>query len=465
MSGARALEAAGPVSAANKLLEWAQRTAPTRISVGCTDWDGRLRLKQLPAASLSKLLADGTAMTTAIFATDTAEVPMDTGLFQDPARGYADARLGFARAAFFPDPLHHSGSDAVVLGELLAPHAMFCPRACALAECDRLAALGFVAQVGFELECHILAETPDRLRTTPPASLRSHPDFVRMYSDVGQALAGPLFDEITRHAHAMDIGLGTLHAEFSGLLEATLSPSTGVQAADRALCLKSIIKTAARRKDALAVFMARLSDVHEPAGMHLNLSLRASVGGDPVFFDTAAGHLSPGPVMAAFLGGLQACLPDLFLLLAPTVNSWKRFQAAAFVPTTNSWGVDNKTAAYRVVLANPRETRVEVRLPGADTHPHLALAAVLAAGRKGIEDQLRPTQAVIGDAHASDAPAGPCFPASFADAITRWRGSRYAREFFGPEFVRAYADSRAWQLQRLERTVTDWEVRQFAECV
>jgi glutamine synthetase len=238
-----------------------------------------------------------------------------------------------------------------------------------------------------------------------------------------------------------------------------------VQAADRALCLKSIIKTAARRKDALAVFMARLSDVHEPAGMHLNLSLRASVGEDPVFFDTAAGHLSPGPVMAAFLGGLQACLPDLFLLLAPTVNSWKRFQAAAFVPTTNSWGVDNKTAAYRVVLANPRETRVEVRLPGADTHPHLALAAVLAAGRKGIEDQLRPTQAVIGDAHASDAPAGPCFPASFADAITRWRGSRYAREFFGPEFVQAYADSRAWQLQRLERTVTDWEVRQFAECV
>ena len=464
MSGDHPREGEGPVSSANTLLAWAGKTAPTRLSVGCADWDGRLRLKQLPADSLPKLLVDGTAMTTAIFATDTAEVPMATGLFQDPARGYPDARLSFARAAFFPDPLRQSGSDAVVLGELLAPHSMFCPRARALAEGDRLAALGFVPEIGLELECHILAETADRLLTTPPASLRSHPDFARMYHDVGQALAGPLLDDIARQAHAMGLGLGTLHAEFSGLLEATLSPCTGVQAADRALCLKSIIKTAARRHAALAVFMARLSDVHEPAGMHVNVSLRAGVGGAPVFY-AGTQDLSPSPVMAAFLGGLQVYLPELFLLLAPTVNSWKRFQTAAFVPTTNSWGIDNKTAAYRVVFANPRETRVEVRLPGADVHPHLALAAVLAAGRKGIEAQLRPTPAARGDAHAREAPAGPPFPVSFAEAIIRWRNSSCALEIFGAEFVQAYADSRAWQLQRLERTVTDWEVRQFAECV
>lgn len=465
MSGARASGGDAPVPDANSLLTWARDSAPTRLAVGCADWDGRLRLKQLPADALPKLIEQGTAMTTAIFATDTAEMPMDTGYFQNPARGYADARLGFARPAFFPDPHRQLGSDAVILGELLPPHALFCPRVHALRQCERLAEIGLVPEVGFELECHMLAETPERLRTTPPASLRAHPDFVRMYGDVGQALAAPFFEDITRSADAMGLGLGTLHAEFSGLLEATLRPCSGVRAADRVLCMKSVIKTAARRHNALAVFMARLSDVHEPAGMHLNISLRTSGAGAPAFHHTDSEHRSLNPPLAAFLGGLQTCLPDLFLLLAPTINSWKRFKAAAFVPTSNSWGIDNKTAAYRVVLATPGETRIEIRLPGADVHPHLALAAVLAAGRKGIEEQLTPTPAVVGDAHANNAPAGPRFPTSFAEAITRWRGAPYAREFFGADFVEAYADSRAWQLQQLEQSVTDWEVRQFAECV
>ena len=447
------------------MLEWAARTSPTRIAVGCTDWDGRLRLKQVPADTLARMLADGTAMTTAIFATDTAEVPMATGTFQDPARGYADARLVFAEPAFFPDPARHSGSDAVLLGELHSPHVAFCPRSHARVQVEHLAALGFVPEVGFELECHVLAETPESLHSTPPARLRSHPDFLRMYGDVQQALAGPLFDEIARSARDVGIGLGTLHAEFSGLLEATLRPSLGVRAADSALYLKSIIKTAARRHQALAIFMARLSDVHEPAGLHLNLSLREIATGAQVFNTAGQSSHELGPVMRAFLAGLQRFLPDLFLLLAPTVNSWKRFHAASFVPTTNTWGIDNKTAAYRVVLATPQETRIEIRVPGADVHPHLVLAAVLAAGRKGIIGKLEPSAGVRGDAHAVDAPAGESFPVNFADAISRWRSSLHAHEIFGPEFVHAYAESRVWQLQRMEQSVTDWEVRQFAEGV
>lgn len=104
-------------------------------------------------------------------------------------------------------------------------------------------------------------------------------------------------------------------------------------------------------------------------------------------------------------------------------------------------------------------------MPGADVHPHLALAAVLAAGRRGIEQDLAPSAPVGGDAAAPDAPRGPDFPLDFAAAITAWRESAFAREIFGDFFVDAYALCREWEIDQLARTVTDWELRQFGEGV
>ena len=439
-----------------------QREGGGRISVGCTDWDGRLRLKQVPGEHLPRMLREGLAMTTAVFATDTAERPMTQGVFQDPARGYGDARLGFEQAAWFPDPHRCWGTDGLLLGALTAAHAQFCPRAQLVAELARWTALGLHPAVGIELECHMLAETPERLGTVPPSTLRVHPAFGRMYSDVEQAMVGDFLQALAARARACGISLGSVHAEFRGLLELTLSPATALEAADCVLALKSLLKILARRESALAVFMAQLSEEHEPAGMHFNLSLLDPSNGAPMFGADAS---TPGALMQAFLAGLQRDVPACFLALAPTVNSWKRFATASFVPTRNTWGIDNKTAAYRVIPGPPAEARIEVRLAGADVHPHLALTALLAAGRRGISAALQASPPTAGNAHLCDAPAGPDFPGDFRSAIARWRNTPTTTEIFGADFTAAYADSRDWQLARLERVVTDWEVRQFAECV
>jgi len=117
------------------------------------------------------------------------------------------------------------------------------------------------------------------------------------------------------------------------------------------------------------------------------------------------------------------------------------------------------------VTTSPALARIEFRVPGADVNPHLALAATLAAGRRGIEAGISPGAPVGGDAAAPGAAQGPAFPLDFAQAITAWRNSAFARETFGDLFVDAYALSREWEIEELARTVTDWELRQFGEGV
>lgn len=433
--------------------------APRHVGVACVDWDGRLRAKELSPARVADALRHGTAFTTAIFATDTAGIPMEGTHFQDPAQGFPDARLVFDAGSARADPA--APSRLLLLGRLAGSYAEMCPRALLAREEDRLRALGCTVHAAYEVECHVLAETPEALAERAPHTLRSHPEFRRMLSFVGQRGAAPLFDDLVRTAEAIDIDIDSLHVEHEGLLEAALAPTGAREAADRLTLFKAMTKVVARRHGALATFMARLSDAHAPAGAHVNLSLRAADGA-PLFWDAAAPDRL-GTTLRRFLGGLQQHLPDLFLLCAPTLNSWKRYTGPAFVGRRNTWGIDNKTAAFRVVNVDAAHTRIEIRLTGADVNPHLALAAILAAGRRGIADNLPPSLAASGDAGLAEAAAGPSLPADFATAIRRWRTATVAAETFGSAFVAAYAGTRDWQLARFGAAVTDWEVRQFAE--
>lgn len=432
-----------------------------RASVGIFDWNGRLRATQLPPPALAGALREGMPLTTAIFAVDTAERPILSGWFHDPDRGYPDAWLQPDPGTLRTDPWA-DGPALLVLGELSGEFADCCPRAILRREIAALRALGLRCDAAFELEFHVLLETPATLATKLPGALERLPALERMYSWVDQAVAAPLLDAMRAAAAACGIPLHGLHAEFSGLLEASLDVDEALAAADHAGLFKAVAKLVARRHGALASFMAQLATGFESAGAHLNVSLRR-LADDAPLCHAPAGRLTPE--LEAFLGGLQRYTPEFMLLHLPHLNSCKRFHAESFAPDSNSWGFDNKTCASRVVTASPALARVEFRVPGADVCPHLALAAVLAAGRRGLEEGLAPSAPVIGDARAPGAAQGPAFPLEFAAAIRAWRESACAREIFGVRFVEAMALAREWELAELARTVTDWELRQFAEGV
>ena len=429
------------------------------FSLAAVDWQGRLRAKQLQLAALPAAFADGVAFTSAIFATDSAERPIASSRFQDPANGYRDALLAAGGEAVYGDPFGAAPESLLVLGSLVDAHRAFCPRAILQREIDALRALGFTAFGAFEYECHLLEETPQSLLAKTPAQLGALPELGRMYSWVDQSLRASWFEDLRGAALRAGCPVESLHAEFSGLMEAALAPAEGMAIADRAVLFKALCKTVARRHGLLAVFMARLADHLESAGAHLNLSLRAQAA--PAFA-AADAPFGVSDVLRRFVGGLQRYTPALTLLHLPHLNSYKRFCGTSFAPRANLWGIDNKTCAWRVVTVTAAQTRIECRLPGADAPPHLALAAVLAAGRRGLEEALDPGPPCACDA-AQSPPGGPPFPLRFEQAIAAWRGSGFARETFGADFVDAYAESREWQLELLRARVTDFDLQQFAE--
>ena len=431
------------------------------VSLAAVDWQGGLRAKQIQFAALASAMTRGIALTSAIFATDSAERPIDTSRFQNPANGYRDALLCGDEHAVYGDAFGSLPASLLVLGSLVDEHRIYCPRAIAARELAALGALGFEAYGAFEYEFHVLAETPDSIATRTPSQLTRLPELARMYSYVDQSLQAPLFEALRQAAERTGCPLESLHAEFSGLLEAALAPASGIAIADRAVLFKALCKTLARRHGLMAVFMARLADSFESAGGHLNLSLR--LNGAPAFPDAGAEH-GVSDSLRHFVGGLQRYTPALTLLHLPNLNSYKRFCGVSFAPRVNCWGLDNKTCAWRVVSTTPDLARIECRLPGADVAPHFALAAVLAAGRRGLEERIEPGPPCVGDA-ATATPGGPAFPLQFDAAIAEWRAAPLAHAVFGSDFVEAYAESRAWQGELLRRRVTDFDLQQFAEGV
>jgi glutamine synthetase len=196
-------------------------------------------------------------------------------------------------------------------------------------------------------------------------------------------------------------------------------------------------------------FMAKY-DQREGNSCHIHLSLRRE-DGEPVL--SGAGPHGFSPLMEHFLAGQLACLRELTYLLAPNVNSYKRFVAGSFAPTAVVWGLDNRTCALRVVGHGPA-LRVENRVPGGDVNPYLAVAALVAAGLHGIEHELMLPAQFVGNAYSSDAPR---VPSSLRDAAQLLADSSIALEAFGADVVEHYCNAARVELAAFDSAVTDWE--------
>jgi glutamine synthetase len=164
--------------------------------------------------------------------------------------------------------------------------------------------------------------------------------------------------------------------------------------------------------------------------------------------------------MRWFLGGMIAGARELALLMASTINAYKRFAAASWAPVNVVWGRDNRTCGFRVV-GSGNTLRIENRLPGADSNPYLAFAALLGAGLTGIEQEIDPPAEFRGNGYlAADAPK---IPSALYRAIDLWEGSDLARAVFGETVHAHYLNAARVEQELYDRTVTDWERRRYLE--
>lgn len=256
--------------------------------------------------------------------------------------------------------------------------------------------------------------------------------------------------------------LASNHEFFPSQYEINLKHLPALEAADATAVFKHVVKEMACREGLLATFLARPFNGLGGSGYHLHVSLRDAASGKNAFFDPAnTDGLSP--LLRSFVAGQLIHAAPSMALLAPTVNSYKRYQLFSFAPVYILWGLDNRTTYVRIPAERGEGTRVENRAADAAANPYLVMAAVLAAGLDGIERNLDPGEAYAGDAYQSGDPAvHPMLPNSLGTALDALEKDGYLGGIFGPEFVKAYLAVKRMEYRRFLDYVTDWEFNEYA---
>jgi len=170
------------------------------------------------------------------------------------------------------------------------------------------------------------------------------------------------------------------------------------------------------------------------------------------------------PLFESYLAGQVAHLMDFAPMFWPTINSYKRLVDGFWAPVKPTWGIDNRTASFRVIAGSPKGTRLETRCPGADVNPYLAMAAVIAAGIYGVEQGLKLTTPPITGTNQG-AEAIPRAPRSLNETTRNFSNSKVAREMLGDTFVEHFAATRDWEWRQWLDGVTDWELKRYLEII
>lgn len=436
-----------------------------RVYTAVCDLQGQLRGKSVSREKFLGFLERGFAATPILAAADFTDV-IHPVVINDAA-----TRMGEGLARVVPEsgreiPWEAPDRNLIFLAEMADEAAAIDPRAIYRRCEDRARAGGLRPMHACEYECTLLRETHDTVHAKRFRDLELAAKDANLYGIWRQSADAEFWRTFVSDMERLGIDIDACHWELSpGAMEAVMHYAEGVRAADNAIVFKAFAKAFARRKGMLLTFMARFSHATAGHSGHVHISLRDGQG-TPVFFDPGAEH-NMSRVFRRFIGGLQDALPELALMLLPNINSFRRFgpEAWSFDPRWCLWGIDNRTVPLRVIPGGPGELHLEVRIPGADANPYLALACVLAAGLRGIEQGLEPTEPFAGSAFPSRRkfPRRLALPQHFAAAIERFRHSRLARELFGSEFVRVFAETRASQEHEFRDKVSEWELRRFLE--
>ncbi|OYV34468.1 MAG: hypothetical protein B7Z80_21130 [Rhodospirillales bacterium 20-64-7] len=269
------------------------------------------------------------------------------------------------------------------------------------------------------------------------------------YSILGTARVEAVIRDIRNAMEAAGIRVENSKGECNlGQHEINFAYGPALETADHHVIYKEAAKEIAAAHGRSLTFMAKYNE-REGNSCHTHLSLR-DAGGNAVFLGADG---QPSQLFQQFLAGLLRHAAALTLFYAPNINSYKRYAAGSFAPTGLAWGLDNRTCALRV-LGHGKSLRVENRLPGGDVNPYLALAAMLAAGLDGIEQDLAPVPAFAGNAYAA---ALPRVPATLAEAARLFAESAFTQAAFGAEVVAHYANMARVELDAFGAAVTDWE--------
>jgi len=428
------------------------------VILAFTDMQGRLQGKRLSAEyffdEVAEHYAEGCNYLLAV------DIEMNTvGGYEMSSweRGYGDFVLR-------PDPatlrrLPWLPATALVLADLTwldgAP-VVASPRQILLAQTQRLAERGWVALAGTELEFIVYRDSYEQASDKGYRDLIPANQYNVDYSILGTSRIDPLLRRICNGMTGAGLYVESAKGECNlGQHEIAFKYSDAVTTCDNHSVYKTGAKEIAAQDGMALTFMAK-PNLREGNSCHIHLSLRTTEGAPIMAGQGPHGLYRLGE---HFVAGQLAAMRDLALAYAPNINSYKRFVPGSFAPTAVRWGVDNRTCALRLV-GHGLSLRVENRTPGGDVNPYLAVAAMIAAGLHGIDNELPLEPAFPGNAYIDD---GPKVPHTLRDALELWEKSDLAQQSFGADVVSHYTNYARVELAAFDSAVTDWELRRCFE--
>ncbi|NOX60793.1 MAG: glutamine synthetase [Chloroflexi bacterium] len=324
------------------------------------------------------------------------------------------------------------------------------------------AAMGYVAQGSSELEYYIFDESYESARQAHYQDLKTYGAYIEDYHILQGRREEVLHATVRRHLDHSGVPVEFSKGEWGpGQHELNIRYADLLTMADRHIIYKQCFKDVADDLGLAVTFMAKYDASLAGSSCHMHVSLWDAAGERNLF----AGEEKFGPVHCSktfrrFLGGWMAHARELMVFYAPTVNSYKRYQAGSWAPTSLAWSYDNRTAGFRVV-GHGQSLRIESRIAGADVNPYLAYAAILASGLDGIRNGIEPPPAFEGDVYA--AADLPHVPRTLHEAIAEFERSEFARAAFGDEVVEHYLHFFKTEQAAFDRAVTDWERKRYFE--
>ncbi|PFH59101.1 hypothetical protein XA68_12792 [Ophiocordyceps unilateralis] len=482
------------VAALPKLLEH-----DSRVKLAGLDVDGILRGKLVSKQKFLSIAEAGFGFCSVIFGWDMHDQTYGRELgVSNAANGYRDMvampDLGSFRRIPWEDDV------PFFLVSFLDPDTRkpicACPRGLLKTQLDRLRASGCSAMAGAEYEFYTF-RTPDPspagfLRQNPPDQLPSLTEGMFGYSLTRPVHNKSWYYDVYDACARFRCDIEGWHTESGpGVFEAALEYNEAAEMADRASLFKYAVRGVGVQHAVTPCFMAKPRQGLPGNSGHIHVSIVDAHGKnllarddndddqDKAQYDDVAGLSDLG---RRFLAGLLVGLPDVMPMLAPTVNSYKRLVENFWAPVTVSWGLEHRAASIRIIsppTSKPSATRLEVRVPGADTNPHYVLAAILGCGWRGVEAKLDlpcPPLSSTGQQPSSSALVSSSSSAGTAEvqrlaktlkeATARFVAKdSVARDVFGHDFVDHFGGTRENEVRLFEEAVTDWEMKRYLETV
>ena len=449
-----------------KVIDAVRKAPGARVKVAVSDIDGILRGKYIHKDKFLSAAEGGFGFCDVVFGWDSQDVCYDNTTITGWHKGFPDALARIDLSTYRTVPW----DDGVpfFLAEFVAesngkevPHPL-CPRQVLKRVLARAAKSGFSPMCGMEFEWFNFAETPQTWAQKKGVDPEPITPGMFGYSMLRANAAQPFFAALFNELGAFGVPIEGLHTETGpGVYEAAILFSEALEAADRAILFKTGAKEVGARFDIMPSFMAKWSARYPGCSGHIHQSL--SDGKVNRFYDPKGRHRM-SRLFESYLAGQVAALMQFAPMFWPTINSYKRLVDGFWAPVKPTWGVDNRTASFRVIPGSPKSTRLETRCPGADVNPYLAMAAVIAAGMHGVEKGLKLTaKPVTGTNEGSE--DVPRAPRTLIETTRNFAASDVARDWLSDDFVDHFAATREWEWRQWLDAVTDWELKRYFEII